>query len=443
MIIMRQVELIVVAGLILITSTVLLSFASSISYEEKRLLEAELAKIEKQIAETEEIIGGYKRKSQTLQGEINRLNGEVRRINLQIKAVNLSISELNLEIEDNRKRVNLTEDKMKQQKEALRDALQGLYERESETIVEILLKSPTLSYFFRDVNGLIEVQAGLNSSLVSLLELRDQLLDEKEALALRRSDKKSLRSYQASQKNEVEEKKGEKDELLKETKGEESKYQELLKVSRKTAAQIRSRIFEFLGGGQLTFEQAYELAKSASDLTGVRPAMILAVLDKESALGYNVGQCNYKTAMHPTRDIPVFLEIMEELEMNPDTVSVSCPISYDGAYGGAMGPAQFIPSTWKMFKSEIAYLTGSNPPSPWNNFNAFVGTALYLKDARDSRACRNYSQEIPSQKNILLDRCAAAKYYAGGRWYRYRWTYGESVLKRAAGFEEDIARISG
>jgi len=422
-------------------SDILVTHAAPVSWEERQRLEAELAAVEKQIAETEEIIGGYQQRGKTLKGEIGRLNGQVRKINLQIRAIDLSINELGLEIEDTRQQVTITESKLEQQKEALRRALQGVYEQESETIVEILLKSPTLSHFFSNVNGLLEVQVGLRSSLEELLGLRDQLLNEKEDLALRQSDKKSLRTYQSSQKNTLVSKKSEKDELLTKTKGEESKYQEILKESQKTAAQIRSRIFEFLGGGQLTFEQAYELAKSAGDLTGIRPAMILAVLDKESALGYNVGRCHYKEAMHPTRDLPVFLEIMEELGIGPDSVSVSCPISYDGAYGGAMGPAQFIPSTWKMFKDNIARLTGSRPPSPWNNFDAFVGTGLYLKDARGSRACRNYSKEIPSQAEILLDRCAAAKYYAGGRWYRYRWTYGEGVLKRAARFEEDIKRI--
>ena len=415
--------------------------AAPVSLEERQRLEAELAKVEQQIAETEKIIGGYQQQSQTLKNEINRLNSEVIKINLQIRAINLSINELDLEIGDNEEQVVVTESKLERQKEALRRALQGLYEQEGETIVEILLKSPTLSHFFSDVNGLLEVQAGLRSSLNELVNLRGQLIDEKENLALRRNDKASLRAYQSSQKSSLEDKKNQESNLLSVTKGQESKYQELLKESQKTAAQIRSRIFEFLGGGQLTFEQAYQLAKSASDLTGIRPAMILAVLDKESALGYNVGRCNYKEAMHPNRDIPVFLEIMEELGMSPDSVSVSCPISYDGAYGGAMGPAQFIPSTWEMFKAEIARLTGSNPPSPWNNFNAFVGTGLYLKDARDSSACRKYSKEIPSQADILLDRCAAAKYYAGGRWYRYRWTYGEGVLERAARFEEDIRRI--
>jgi hypothetical protein len=146
--------------------------------------------------------------------------------------------------------------------------------------------------------------------------------------------------------------------------------------------------------------------------------------------------------MHPTRDIPAFLAITAELGIDPQKQLVSCAISTDGAYGGAMGPSQFIPSTWNLYRDRVSNLTGNNPPSPWRNIDAFVATALYLKDARESSACIAYGQEIPAQSSILQDRCAAAKYYAGNRWRTYRFTYGDRVLKHAEKFEDDIRNIT-
>jgi membrane-bound lytic murein transglycosylase B len=394
--------------------------------EERQALEAQLQELEKQIADYESQIQSYQKQGKNLKNEINSLNAKIAKLNLEIQAINLSLNQLNQKINETENQINITQKTINQRQEALIELLKKLYASNNQSLLEIFLKNPRLSDFFNDLNNTVVLQDNLRITINQIKDLKNKLEDEKTQYALAKADTETLRTYQLFQKNQTDQIKKQKDYLLTITKGQESKYQSLLQKTKEEAAKIRTRLFQLLGGGEMTFEQAYEYAKLASKATGVRPAFILAILDRESALGRNVGRCNYKTAMNP-RDHSTFLDIVSKLGLNPDTTPVSCP-NADGPYGGAMGPAQFIPSTWKIYENQVSQITGNNPASPWNNADAFVAAALYLKDAG---ATSN-------------EKIAAAKYYCGSRWNRYVCTnvYAQKVLNNAAGFENDIATIT-
>lgn len=401
---------------------------------ERKALEAQLSDLENQIAEHEATVAQYKQQGVTLKSEVDRLNAQIAKLNLQIKAVTVTLQNLDADIYDTQSQIVTTEDQITRDRNNLGAIMQALYETDDKGIVAMLLENADISDFSSDVNNFLSIQDGLRATIARIVEERERLIDQKQILSLKKSDALKLKEYQDSQKSVIQNTQQQKNTLLTVTKGQESKYQDLLQKTKKSAAEIRSRIFQLLGGGELTFEAAYQLATLAEKATGVRAAFTLAILDRESALGQNVGRCSYKTAMHPTRDIPVFLNILKELNINPDSVMVSCANS-DGAYGGAMGPAQFIPSTWAMYSARVGSVTGSNPASPWKNSDAFVATGLYIKDS--IVGCRTvYSKQAD------IERCAAAKYYSGSRWRSYLWTYGDRTVVRANQFQADIEAIN-
>lgn len=409
--------------------------------EERLELENKLTELEQQIVEHQNTIDEYKRQGKTLNNEIYALNAQIGQINLKIKAIGLNLEKLNVDITDTQAQINRSENKIDSHKVALGKGVRDLYEADNVGLIEILLANNRLSDFFGNINDIALVQNNLRIDLTDIIKLRQELLEQKQELALEKEDVENLRTYRESQKQTVAVTKGKKANLLDITKGKESEYQKLLIETKKTATEIRGRIFKFLGGGELTFEEAYDYARLAEGATGVRAALVLAILDRESLLGKNVGRCGYKTAMHPTRDIPYFLDMLRRLNIDPDSTlaKVSCPNAH-GSYGGAMGPAQFIPSTWELYEDRVAKVTGNNPANPWNNSDAFVATAIYIEDLIGSSGCQSYGEKnkhiVPKQ--TLIERCAAAKYYSGKRWYTYRFWYGEPVVTKANEFEEDI-----
>ncbi len=397
--------------------------------QERQALEAQLKDLETQMDAYEAQISGYQKQGNSLKGEISQLNNKISQVNLQIKAINLTLTQLDENITDTAGKIRSTEETINTNQDSLKVLLQQLYASERANLLQIFLQHPKLSDFFNDVNSISNLQNDLRLTITKIRDLRVQLQDQETQLSLARADAASVKQYQVAVKTQVEDAKSQKNNLLAATKGQESKYQTLLKQTKETAAQIRSRIFQLLGGGQLSFEDAYKFAKLAGDATGVRPAMILAVLDRESALGQNVGRCNYQTAMSPSNQ-QVFLALVQELNISADTVMVSCP-NRDGVYGGAMGPAQFVPATWRLYTDQISKITGRTPANPWNNADAFVATGLYLKDAGAA-----------GNPSVAQERAAAARYYAGGRWRSYLWTYGQAVVNLAKKFQQDIDTIN-
>ncbi len=223
--------------------------------------------------------------------------------------------------------------------------------------------------------------------------------------------------------------------MLSISKNKESEYQKVLADKAKQKAAILSALFSLRDTGAIPFSKALEYANEASKATGVRPAFILAILTQESNLGTDQGSCLvtdmttgegmssrtkkvFKNVMHPTRDIPPFRTITASLGRDPAKTLISCPIGGIG-YGGAMGPAQFIPSTWNGMKARVAKALGKESADPWIARDAFFASAIFLADLGASKG--GYTAE--SQ--------AAGKYYAGSRWATLGKPYSSQVMAKA------------
>jgi len=304
---------------------------------------------------------------------------------------------------------------------------------------ELLLSQTTITDFFQDIDSFDSMRQGLQNTFEQLRDDQNETTAEKNALDVRRSKEVDARyAIQQQEKNIVNDQKS-KQQLLAVSKNNEKAYSNILADRRARAAQIRAALFALRDSAAIPFGQALQYATLASQKTGIRPAFVLAILTQESALGKNVGAClvtdlatgngvgkntgtKFEQVMKAPRDTAPFKEITDALGISWSSTPVSCPIGGTSYYlgrgfGGAMGPAQFIASTWQLMKSRLGSLLSiSGEPDPWNPAHAFMASALYLSDLGASSG--TYSAEIR----------AACKYYGSGG---ATCTYGKSVMSLA------------
>lgn len=424
---------------------------------EKAQLNTELLQIEKEIEEQRVVLQAKQREAVSLQRDVSILNAKIKKTQLGIRGRVIVIENLLRDIQDKGEIIVLLEKKTKREKDSLSQLLRKTDEIDSASLVEVVLGNKNLSDFFIDIDSFESIKQALSASLQEIYSVKQTIDTEKRELEEKKRGEVELKETQKLEKKALEKKEENKRYILKITKGKEAEYQKIIKKKEKTAAEIRVRIFRLSGGGELPFGEAVEIALFAERASGIRAAFILAILTQESSLngviGRNLGRCFYNTSwdnksgtVMRNSQKPSFLAIMSEIGRDPATTPVSCPIKLDGEYGGAMGPAQFMPATWwdinnqTGYKKRVKKINGSNLVSPFNNADAFVATALYLKDAYNSNACTNYAEENKhiSPKQILQERCTAAKYYGGNNWYIHRWGYGESVIRRIETIQKDI-----
>lgn len=411
-----------------------------------------------------------KNEKDSIANEISDIDGQIKIAQQKIKVQTTIISKLNTDIGAKSKVVEGLQVKIDNNIESLSNLLQKVSNKDSFSIVEVFLGVRHFSDFYTEVDA----YATLNKEITTLVnEVKSTKVvteTERQNLEDRKDKETDAKVAIEEQKRLIDRKKVEKNALLGIKTSEYNVAQKLLSSQQAKVAQIRSRLFKFQDGEGIPFGDAYDFAAKAAKVTAVRPAFILAILTQESSFdsadsnfGKNIGQCFLRDqstgsgvgansglakdrVMNPTRDVPVFINIANQLGRDWMNTRVSCALSY--GYGGGMGAAQFIPSTWALYggypspsynynqdKDRVRRVFNfSEPSNPFMAEHAISASSLYLSDL--GAGLQTYSAE----KN------AACRYYSGSKCPSVGYTkkqrdiiaYGTNVANRAIKIQEEM-----
>lgn len=374
-----------------------LSLTANATNEQRAYCQNQINDLEAQLKVLNSQLAAQKNQSGTLAGDIKVLTTKINAKKTEIQSKILKISSLNVSIKEKQKAISTLDQKIQREKDSLAQLLRKTNEMDSVTLTSFMLADTSLSSFYSDVSRFDSLKQQVRASIDTINTIKgvtvqkkaelekeqDTTIDEKSNLEL---VKKTIEQDQATQKT-----------LLSISKNKEAAYAKVIADQQAKVAQIKSKLFQLAGGSSaIRFDQALVYAQKAQEATGIDPAFLLAELTQESNLGSNVGKCyltdpntgagvsttgkKFTNVMKATRDVKPFLEITQSLGLDPYKTVVSCPIADVAGYGGAMGPAQFIASTWKIFAARVAADLGKSVANPWVAEDAFMAASLYLTD---------------------------------------------------------------
>ena len=422
-----------------------LKITTSSSEADKNYCKKELAQIEAELAQLLKKQQEQQKNTGTIQGDVNYLTSQINALKTKIKARSLAIAQLKVSIKEKTSRIESLEEKIKRQYESIAQLLRNTNEFDGENIMHLILSDSSVSDFYSDLESYASIKKAVKIAVDELRGIKTLTEAEKKDLEVKQDKETDVRAELEGAQKKVAQSETEKKQLLAISKQKEVEYQKLAAEKAARAAKIRSALFPLANTTQkIEFGTALLYANEVKARFGVDPAFLLAVLTQESNLGANVGQClltntatgagvgkntgtPFSNVMKPGRDVEPFLAITKALGLDAFQTPVSCPIAGVAGYGGAMGPAQFIPSTWKLFEARLQNILGKSP-NPWMPLDAFYASAMYLSDLGgigESQAAQNR---------------AACKYYGSGG---ASCGYSASVQRIKIGIQANIDLLEG
>ncbi len=393
-----------------------LTLTSSSNQSDKDYCRNELTQIEAQLVELLAKQKEQQKTTGTLKGDVDYLTSQINTLKKKIKARALVIAQLKVHIAEKVSTIKSLSSKIEREHESLAKLLRNTHEFDNENVVHLVLSGESVSNFYSDLESYTSIKEAVKASADVIRGIKIDTEVAKKDLEKKQDAETDAKAELENAQKKVSQNETEKKQLLALSKQKETEYQKLAAEKKAKADKIRSALFNLAGiSTKIDFGTALSYANEVSKSTGVDPAFLLAILTQESNLGANVGQCyltnpttgagvgkntgrSFSNVMKPTRDVEPFMEITSALGFNAFTTAVSCPIAGVAGYGGAMGPAQFIPSTWKIFTTRLESVLG-HYANPWSPKDAFMASGMYLTDlgavgsstsAQNKAACRYY-----------------------------------------------------
>lgn len=207
--------------------------------------EDEIKKIEQEIADYQArltVVGSQKKTLQTAIQTLDltraKLSKDILLTQKKIERTTATIGGLNQDIEQKESRIE-------KDHQLIGDIIHKIDQRDSDSLVEVLLSSESISSFLQEVDDLDRLQASIRDAIKSLERSRSELADKRVSYQAQHKELLALNSQLGDQKEIADSKRIEQASLLSTTKNQESNYQKQLNERIARKKQFEKEIDDF------------------------------------------------------------------------------------------------------------------------------------------------------------------------------------------------------
>lgn len=226
----------------------LLSFAHAQTPNElQRQIEAqqaEIRKLDEEIAAYEKQLTQVGAQKQTLQNTINSLQLSRKQLVTKINATKKQISTTELEIRQLDNDIGEASSSIDTNSEALGSTIRALQELDTESLLESLLTRPTISDLWNQTEMVEQFNGAVHERVLALQSAKQNLTTSREKSDAKRAQLLKERQTLSSQEQSLAVTQREQDKLLTQTKSEEANYQAILQQKQAEKSAFEAALFE-------------------------------------------------------------------------------------------------------------------------------------------------------------------------------------------------------
>ena len=204
--------------------------------------QAEIAKLEAEIAAYQNTLESQSEISDTLENEITRIETIINKLNADIRLTRHKIAETEEEIISLQEESELRQAKIDGQRIILAELVRNVHENDDLSIIEVLLAYGSISEYFDERDITESLQKRLEIELSTLRAQKAELLTQKELTEAEEAELKAFQSDLSGKKNAQESVNKQKTALLDESESKEEEYQRILQEREKRRKEVQNEI---------------------------------------------------------------------------------------------------------------------------------------------------------------------------------------------------------
>jgi murein DD-endopeptidase MepM/ murein hydrolase activator NlpD len=215
---------------------------------------SQIEALNKEIAQYESQLKATSQQKQTLQGRLNELDLQRKKLTAQITLTKNQIGTTQKQIQQLSNGIDAAQGSIDNNRAGLAESLRSLYDTDKRSLAISILNASDLTDAWQDIDAIAVIQDAVRTDIRSLAETKQVLTDTKTQAEEKRAQLVTQQRQLTTQQGSLDATRKAQNELLAQTKSQESAYQKIIAQKQAEKVQFEAALFELASKLEYTLD---------------------------------------------------------------------------------------------------------------------------------------------------------------------------------------------